>query len=149
MMELQNLYALSELAQHIIKDLAKRHSWALQSFPMKVKLPAGILRPLPNVEAANKVLDMHFSMPRDDHFTQCFLQVLKQVFLPPEALDWLEQTRLARANATELKTSDRPKTTRKFAEKRKKDGSRSNGHVKCASTNTKYNRFLMLTTRMS
>jgi hypothetical protein len=59
MKELQNLYALSELAQHIIKDLAKRHSWALQSFPMKVKLPAGILRPLPNVEATNKVLNLH------------------------------------------------------------------------------------------
>ncbi len=53
--ECQNLYALSELAQHIIKDTAKRHSWTLQSFPMKVKLPMGILRPLPNAEAANKV----------------------------------------------------------------------------------------------
>lgn len=56
--ECQNLYALSELAQHIIKDMAKRHSWTLQSFPMKVKLPTGILRPLPNAEAANKVLSV-------------------------------------------------------------------------------------------
>ncbi|KAI0251942.1 armadillo-type protein [Lactifluus subvellereus] len=106
----ENLYALSELAQHIIKDLARRHSWTLQSIPMKVKLPTGILRPLPNAEAANKVL--------------------KQVFLPPDALDWLDQTRLARANTTEVRTSDRPKTIRKFAEKRKKDDSRSNGHAK-------------------
>jgi sister chromatid cohesion protein PDS5 len=63
MTEIQNLYALSELAQHVIKDLAKRHSWTLQSFPMKVKLPTGILRPLPNAEAANKVLNLRFSIP--------------------------------------------------------------------------------------
>jgi len=56
----ENLYALSELAQHIIKDLAKRHSWTLQSFPLKVKLPTGILRPLPNAEATNKVLSCTF-----------------------------------------------------------------------------------------
>jgi len=106
----ENLYALSELAQHIIKDLARRHSWTLQSIPVKVKLPTGILRPLPNAEAANKVL--------------------KQVFLPPDALDWLDQTRLARVNTTEVRTSDRPKTIRKIAEKRKKDDNRSNGHAK-------------------
>ncbi|KAH9990948.1 armadillo-type protein [Russula compacta] len=106
----ENLYALSELAQHLIKDLAKRHSWTLQSFPMKVKLPTGILRPLPNAEAANKVL--------------------KQVFLPPEALDWLDQAKSARASATEVKALDRPKAMRRSAEKRKKGGHRSNGHAK-------------------
>ncbi|KAI0280430.1 armadillo-type protein [Russula aff. rugulosa BPL654] len=106
----ENLYALSELAQHIIKDLAKRHSWTLQSLPMKVKLPTGILRPLPNAEAANKIL--------------------KQVFLPSEALDWLDQARSARANASEIKAVDRPKATRKSAEKRKKEGGRPNTHAK-------------------
>ncbi|KAF8491907.1 armadillo-type protein [Russula emetica] len=106
----ENLYALSELAQHIIKDLAKRHSWTLQSLPTKVKLPTGILRPLPNAEAANKIL--------------------KQVFLPSEALGWLDQARLARANATELKAPDRPKAARKSAEKRKKEGGRPNSHAK-------------------
>ncbi|KAH9039613.1 armadillo-type protein [Lactarius pseudohatsudake] len=102
----ENLYALSELAQHIIKDMAKRHSWTLQSLPMKVKLPTGILRPLPNAEAANKIL--------------------KQVFLPPGALDWLNnQTKSAKANAFE-----RPKPVRKSGEKRKKNGGRTNGHAK-------------------
>ncbi|KAI0305166.1 hypothetical protein B0F90DRAFT_1808987 [Multifurca ochricompacta] len=104
----ENLYALSELAQHIIKDLAKRHSWTLQSFPIKVKLPTGILRPLPNVEAVNKIL--------------------KQVFLPPEALDWLSQARPAKTNAAEVRAFDRP--NRRSSEKRKKDGSRPNDHAK-------------------
>ncbi|KAH9985602.1 armadillo-type protein [Russula vinacea] len=106
----ENLYALSELAQHIIKDLAKRHSWTLQSFPMKVKLPTGILRPLPNAEAANKIL--------------------KQVFLSSEVLGWVDQARLAKANATELKGPDRPKAVRRPAEKRRKEGSRPNNHAK-------------------
>jgi sister-chromatid-cohesion protein PDS5 len=57
----KNLYALSELAQHIIKDMAKRHPWTLQSFPMKVKLPTDILRPLPNAESTNKVLSCNAS----------------------------------------------------------------------------------------
>jgi len=52
------------------------------------------------------------------------------VFLPPDALVWLNQARLARANATELKAPDRPKAMRKSTEKRKKEGSRSNGHAK-------------------
>jgi len=104
----ENLYALSELAQHIIKDMAKRHSWTLQSFPMKVKLPTGILRPLPNAEAANKIL--------------------KQVFLPPEALDWLSnQTKSAKASASAV---ERPKPVRKSGEKRKKNGGRTNGYSK-------------------
>ncbi|KAF8271886.1 armadillo-type protein [Lactarius quietus] len=107
----ENLYALSELAQHIIKDMAKRHSWTLQSFPMKVKLPTGILRPLPNAEAANKIL--------------------KQVFLPPEALDWLSnQTKSAKANASEARIVERSKPVRKSGEKRKKNGGRTNGYAK-------------------
>jgi len=109
----ENLYALSELAQHIIKDMAKRHSWTLQSFPMKVKLPTGILRPLPNAEAANKIL--------------------KQVFLPPEALDWLSnQTKSAKANASEARIVERSKPVRKSGEKRKKNGGRTNGYAKRA-----------------
>ncbi|KAH9968243.1 armadillo-type protein [Russula dissimulans] len=106
----ENLYALSELAQHIIKDVAKRHSWTLQSFPMKVKLPTGILRPLPNAEAANKIL--------------------KQVFLPSEALDWLDQARLARASATEVRVPERPKLKHRSAEKRKSESGRSKSHAK-------------------
>lgn len=52
---LQNLYVMSELAQELIKIHAHNHSWSISSYPGKVKLPPDILRPLPSVEAANKV----------------------------------------------------------------------------------------------
>jgi sister chromatid cohesion protein PDS5 len=51
----QNLYALSELAQHLIKARAHGQSWTLQSYPGKIKLYSDILRPLPSAEAANEV----------------------------------------------------------------------------------------------
>lgn len=51
----ENLYALSELAQHVIKQRAQSHSWTLQSYPGKVKLFSDILRPLPNPKSVNEV----------------------------------------------------------------------------------------------
>lgn len=51
----QNLYAVGELAQHLIKARAKAHSWPLESYPGKVRIPGDIFRPLPSVEAANEV----------------------------------------------------------------------------------------------
>jgi len=78
---------------------------------MKVKLPTGILRPLPNAEAANKIL--------------------KQVFLPSEALEWLSNpTKSAKANASEVRAAERPKPVRKSGEKRKNNGGRTNGYAK-------------------
>lgn len=56
---MKNLYALSELAQHIIKVKAHNHSWTLQSYPGKIKLASDILRPLPNAETANKVYNVN------------------------------------------------------------------------------------------
>ncbi|KAH9161402.1 hypothetical protein EDB89DRAFT_2080638 [Lactarius sanguifluus] len=71
-------------------------------FTHESQLPTGILRPLPNAEAANKIL--------------------KQVFLPPGALDWLSnQTKSAKANAAEVRTFERPKPVRKSGAKRKKN----------------------------
>jgi sister-chromatid-cohesion protein PDS5 len=52
----ENLYAMSELTQELIKARAQARSWSLQSYPGKVKLPSDILRALPNPEAATKIL---------------------------------------------------------------------------------------------
>lgn len=51
----QNLYACAELAQHLIKAHAKTHSWNLETYPGKVRLPGDILRALPSADAANQV----------------------------------------------------------------------------------------------
>ncbi|KZP25702.1 ARM repeat-containing protein [Athelia psychrophila] len=69
----ENLYAMSELAQELIKNRTQAHSWSLQSFPGKVKLPPDILRALPSAEAANKIL--------------------KTVYLPEETSAWLAEMR--------------------------------------------------------
>ncbi|KAF9482670.1 hypothetical protein BDN70DRAFT_399452 [Pholiota conissans] len=52
----QNFYIMCEVAQILIKARAQQNSWLLASYPGKVRLPADILRPLPNVEATNQIL---------------------------------------------------------------------------------------------
>ncbi|KAF9474133.1 hypothetical protein BDN70DRAFT_899215 [Pholiota conissans] len=52
----QNFYIMSEVAQILIKARAQQNSWLLASYPGKVRLPADILRPLPNVEVINRIL---------------------------------------------------------------------------------------------
>ncbi|KAG2353538.1 hypothetical protein BDR07DRAFT_1383079 [Suillus spraguei] len=57
-----------------IKACAQAHSWSLQSYPGKVKLPLDILHALPNLEAATKVMALY---------------ILKTVYLPEETSAWL------------------------------------------------------------
>ncbi|KAH7926273.1 hypothetical protein BV22DRAFT_1128351 [Leucogyrophana mollusca] len=68
----ENLYAMSELAQELIKSRSHSNSWNLESYPGKVKLPSDILRALPNAEAASKIL--------------------KTVYLPDETSAWLGES---------------------------------------------------------
>ncbi|KAH9928578.1 armadillo-type protein [Amylocystis lapponica] len=91
----ENLYAVSELAQHLIKTRAKMKSWSIESYPGKIRLPPDILRPLPGAEAAN--------------------EILKTVYLPENTLAWLaEQAKIMRAEGKE-----KPRAERKPAGKRK------------------------------
>jgi len=46
---------MCELALELIKTRAHLHSWNIQSYPGKIRLPADIFRALPNAEAASKV----------------------------------------------------------------------------------------------
>ncbi|EMD34698.1 hypothetical protein CERSUDRAFT_116889 [Gelatoporia subvermispora B] len=102
----ENLYAVSELAQHLIKVRAKAHSWSLESYPGKVRLPPDILRPLPNAEAAN--------------------QILKTVYLPEQTLTWLaEQHKERKPAEAKDKTKAEPKTAGK-----RKAAPKANGNAK-------------------
>ncbi|OCH91293.1 hypothetical protein OBBRIDRAFT_792457 [Obba rivulosa] len=102
----ENLYAVSELAQHLIKVRAKAHSWSLESYPGKVRLPPDILRPLPNAEAAN--------------------QILKTVYLPEKTLTWLaEQHKERKPSEAKEKQKAEAKTTGK-----RKAAPKTNGHAK-------------------
>ncbi|KAI0075977.1 ARM repeat-containing protein [Panus rudis PR-1116 ss-1] len=82
----ENLYAASELAQHLIKQRATAHHWALESYPGKVKMPGDILRPLPSPEAAS--------------------QVLKTVYLPEEMLTYLAEKAKSGKHASEAKVCE-------------------------------------------
>jgi len=110
----ENLYAASELAQHLIKNCAKLHSWSLESYPGKVRLPGDILRPLPNAEAAN--------------------EILKTIYLPENTLGWLTEQHKER-KAQEPK-QDKPRTDRKTSGKRKA-APKTNGAAKRSRTTAK------------
>ncbi|KAI5121999.1 hypothetical protein M0805_001831 [Coniferiporia weirii] len=52
----EQLYAVSELAQELIKSHAKARQWSLTSYPGKVKLPSDIFRPLPSDASRSTIL---------------------------------------------------------------------------------------------
>jgi len=93
----ENLYALSEMANEVIKRHAKLHSWSLPSYPGKVKMPSDIFRPLPSPEAANKIL--------------------RTTYLPQEIV----------ANVDAIIAEDKPKPERKPGTRRKASASKQNG----------------------
>ncbi|KAJ6486929.1 armadillo-type protein [Mycena sanguinolenta] len=67
----ENLYIMCELAQELIKLWAHTHSLNMATYPGHVKLPADILRPLPDSETSNRIL--------------------KTVYLSEEVLGWVKE----------------------------------------------------------
>ncbi|KAF2736235.1 sister chromatid cohesion and DNA repair protein [Polyplosphaeria fusca] len=53
----ENLYILSELAQALIRSWEEQNGWSMQSWPAKLKLPAGIFKALPTHEQAQQIAD--------------------------------------------------------------------------------------------
>ncbi|KAI0689173.1 armadillo-type protein [Cytidiella melzeri] len=101
----ENLYAVGELAQHLIKARAKSHSWPLESYPGKIRIPGDIFRPLPSVEAAN--------------------EVLKTIYLPEAVLSWL-----AEKQTRGPVDKEKQKAERRAPAKRKAPVPKANGHLK-------------------
>lgn len=98
----ENLYAVSELAQELIKVHARLHSWSIQSYPGRVLLPVDIFRPLPNAEAVKKIV--------------------KTVYLPDETITWLAEIGKPNiktsASSRSLLPKERKASKRKFASKK-------------------------------
>ncbi|KAI6134781.1 armadillo-type protein [Pisolithus croceorrhizus] len=121
----EHLYAMSELAQELIKARAQARSWALQSFPGKVKLPSDIFRPLPNPEAAVKIL--------------------KTVYLPQETIEWLAEAAKPHKTAATTAVKEKRREAREARErspqgaKRKASRLRVNGAAKRAKPSTRWN----------
>lgn len=53
----ENLYVISDLAQAVIRLWEEHNGWSLQSWPGKVKLPAGIFKALESHERAQEIAD--------------------------------------------------------------------------------------------
>nr|WJN24940.1 cohesin maintenance factor [Moesziomyces parantarcticus] len=60
----ENLYALSELAQLVIKRRAASQGWTIESYPAKITLPGDIFKPLPSREVQREIYDRQF-LPTD------------------------------------------------------------------------------------
>ena len=56
----EGLYVLSDLAQTVIRRYEEQHGWNLQSYPAKLKLPAGLFASLPSHEIAQKIAMKQF-----------------------------------------------------------------------------------------
>jgi hypothetical protein len=78
----------------LIKARAQTRSWALQSYPGKVKLPSDILRALPNSEAVAKVRGIVRRIAREGgSCSWTMIQVIKTQYLSEETIKWLKEMR--------------------------------------------------------
>jgi sister-chromatid-cohesion protein PDS5 len=56
----ENLYILSDLAQALIRKWQEKKGWSLQSWPGKVRLPAGLFKALPDHETAQRIAEKNY-----------------------------------------------------------------------------------------
>ncbi|CAG8655996.1 17009_t:CDS:10, partial [Rhizophagus irregularis] len=84
----ENLYALSDLTEYLIRIKCKSCSWSLPTFPGHVKLPEDLFKNLPNPEVIS--------------------EIMKKSYIPSEFLKILEKR-----HASTHSKSDKPKTIRK------------------------------------
>ena len=75
---LQQLYAISELAQELIRLHAKARQWSLLSYPGKVKLPGDIFRPLPS-DATRSTVRLNFLFDILPLMTICYRSSKKPI----------------------------------------------------------------------
>lgn len=60
----EKLYALSELAQLVIRKRAAQHGWTIESYPGRVTLPADIFKPLPSRDVQREIYERQY-LPND------------------------------------------------------------------------------------
>jgi sister-chromatid-cohesion protein PDS5 len=56
----QTLYLLSELSQHLLKLIAKRHGWPISTYPGKVSIPSDLYKKFGSTEEQMKVQQRTF-----------------------------------------------------------------------------------------
>ncbi|KAF2144245.1 uncharacterized protein K452DRAFT_246530 [Aplosporella prunicola CBS 121167] len=56
----ENLYVLSDLAQAVIQRFRESHSWSMQAFSKKARMPADIFANLPSHEVAQEIAEKQY-----------------------------------------------------------------------------------------
>lgn len=119
---MQRLYAMSELAQELIKLRATAHNWALPTYPGRVKLPGDILRPLQDGDAKQRVrLRCHCSI-------RCvYLHAIQNVetsYLPESAMSWIAESTRAAAQTVKRERNAESRVAKRKAEPAQKGAAR-------------------------
>ncbi|KAF2201149.1 hypothetical protein GQ43DRAFT_480972 [Delitschia confertaspora ATCC 74209] len=91
----ENLYVLSDLSQAVIRIWEEQNGWSMQSWPGKLKLPAGIFKALESHERAQEIAD--------------------KVWVSDEILEELEPTVRASLRSKKRKAADGDDKNRKKA----------------------------------
>ncbi|CAG8540479.1 13092_t:CDS:10, partial [Acaulospora colombiana] len=95
----ENLYALSDIAQYLIRAKSKANSWSLPAYPGQAKLPGDLFKSLPSPE------------------------VMKRNYIPNEFLKELEKTHSSAQNKSEkskINKKSRKKTSNQSPPKRRR-----------------------------
>ncbi|CAG8466344.1 1004_t:CDS:10, partial [Ambispora gerdemannii] len=100
-----NLYILSDLTQHIIREKCKAASWILPSYPGQVKLPADLFASLPTTEKMKEVMEKNY-LPAD------FIKMLEKK--QPTAHSKQEKAMKKPRSTSSTKKSQSPKKRRKI-----------------------------------
>nr|WJN24942.1 cohesin maintenance factor [Pseudozyma pruni] len=107
----ENLYALSELAQLVIKKRAAEKGWSIESYPGKVTLPGDIFKPLPSREVQREIYDRSY-LPAD------LVRVLSEIKVKPRA-GGAAGPKWSMANITTAKKRKAPAKKKGKAKKRR------------------------------
>jgi sister-chromatid-cohesion protein PDS5 len=88
----ENLYVLSDLAQTLIRLWEEQNQWSMQSWPGKLKLPAGIFKPLESHEKAQEIADKVWV---DEDLTETLESVVRSALRSKKrkATDGMEKSR--------------------------------------------------------
>ncbi|PWY99706.1 ARM repeat-containing protein [Testicularia cyperi] len=108
----ENLYALSELAQLVIKRRAAQHGWSIESYPGKITLPGDIFKPLPSRDVQREIYDRQY-LPQD--LVQKLSQPTKHT-----AKKWTVSTSGLGSSATKKRKASSAKTKSSSAAKSRK-----------------------------
>ncbi|GAA5824892.1 hypothetical protein JCM11251_005384 [Rhodosporidiobolus azoricus] len=104
-----NLYTLSELSQHLLKQVARRHGWPISTHPGQVAMPADIFAKFESPEEGKKVAARSYIEE----------SVLAKLEVKPEKKKAITRKRVSTSAANGTKPK-RPRTTKSASKPRGK-----------------------------